>query len=195
MPSSCSASSTTGCVAVPGALPAERASWRPSTARRKSRSAITLRPLFATQTKRTFVIRPCRCGVRAGISAQQGLRLRLPGNHPSSQVSQRPGRVDAGERGTRYRWVHRPESRDRTKLSPLGAAAHAPAGSQAPAPYSPQPSTLRHSPASNSTASHTQECLWWLIRMHIDWQLSAYSSQKSRPLCRQRKYFVPELMG
>src|SRR5947208_2390744 len=56
MPSSASARSTSGCTATPGALPAERASWRPSTTRRKMRSAITERPLFATQTKSTFTL-------------------------------------------------------------------------------------------------------------------------------------------
>ena len=40
-----------------GSAPADRASWRPPAARRKSRSAMTLRPLFPTQTKRTLLMR------------------------------------------------------------------------------------------------------------------------------------------
>ena len=51
MPGSASASSTSGCVCR--ALPAERASCRPSAALPRSRSYITERPLFATQTKST----------------------------------------------------------------------------------------------------------------------------------------------
>jgi hypothetical protein len=39
---------------LPGSLPTDRAWCRPSAARRNSCSAITLRLLFATQTKRTF---------------------------------------------------------------------------------------------------------------------------------------------
>ena len=41
-----------------GRLPAERASWRPPAARRKSASAITVRPAFAMQTKSTWLMRP-----------------------------------------------------------------------------------------------------------------------------------------
>src|SRR4051794_8044395 len=55
MPSSSRAATTTWCASLPGLLPAERAECRSPTAARKSRSAITERPLLATQTKRTFM--------------------------------------------------------------------------------------------------------------------------------------------
>src|SRR6478752_4859496 len=54
MPSSASASSTTGCTEAPGSLPAERATSSPARAR-KIRSAMTERPEFATHTKSTFI--------------------------------------------------------------------------------------------------------------------------------------------
>src|SRR3954452_16701798 len=54
MPISSSAPSTLPCTAVPGALPADRAACGSPARVRNSRSAITERPLFATQTKSTF---------------------------------------------------------------------------------------------------------------------------------------------
>src|SRR6476620_3085061 len=59
MPSSASASSTTGCTDAPGSLPAERATSSPARAR-KIRSAMSERPEFATHTKSTFIsAAPC----------------------------------------------------------------------------------------------------------------------------------------
>src|SRR5213592_1871949 len=60
LPTSPSASSTCGWTAGPGSEPAERALWRPPAACRNSRSAITERRLFPTQTKRTLLIPAAR---------------------------------------------------------------------------------------------------------------------------------------
>jgi hypothetical protein len=56
MPTSERASRTSACVARPGADPADRVSCS-GAARRKSRSAITLRPWFPTHTKMTLLMR------------------------------------------------------------------------------------------------------------------------------------------
>src|SRR5450755_69056 len=93
MPCSSMTSSTSGCTCSAGAVPAERASWRPLAARSNSAWLICERPALWRQThrRRTVTLTLCGCGLR---SLELSAADELVGERAGGGADDRSGEVD-----------------------------------------------------------------------------------------------------